>query len=234
MKVEAIKKPIFGLDKYVHFVILGLSSLNLIMEIISFGTNDQLNSYLSILLSLIGVSSFILILKGSKLGSVLAFIWAIPQIVIASKFPAYHFDLSQGTLISIFSFEQNGYNVEKHYAINILPIIILSMIVFKLKNGSLNKAFSIYGLNKDNQINFNAKIKQQYSLGENKILLVFDHKEGNFYQVIQIDKKEKSTFPDSSKSYSLISLQKDQISKKTLKVNDFTIVGEAKATLLNT
>lgn len=233
MKIESIKKPIWGIDQYLHYIILGLSIFNLIKELPTYGNESFLNSSASVFLSIIGVIAFVFTLKGKKIGNYLMIIWTLPQIIIFISSPEIHFDLTQGISFPIFSFEQTGLN-RQYFGINIVPIIIFGALIFKIKNSNLYGTFNFSAKKGDKILEFQSKIKQHFTFGKEKLMLVLDHQAGNFFHVVQIDISKKSRFPERGINYQLCTLNKSQADEKVLKAYDFAMVGEVMITLENT
>ncbi|PCI97279.1 MAG: hypothetical protein COB15_08125 [Flavobacteriales bacterium] len=238
MEVKEEKRPIWGIDKYLHFVVLGLSTLNLLQLFLTPFNYIDLNEICSILLSLVGLFSFWLIYKNKHGGELTIFIWSILQFVIFINYPSYSIDLSQGFSIPIGITSESsiyGYTDRQvSFSINIVAGILTSAAYFRLRNKKDYMELIFTPKSIENIDVFTSKILKAYSFGKDKRMLILAYTSESKSYAIQVNKNHKLDFIDSEIEYLLYEIDTKRIKEESLKPYDFKQLGNIKITPPNT
>ena len=229
MIAKATKRPLWGIDPYLHFIVLGLSVLN----IITFDLNlpvFRINDLLSVTLSAIGIFGFILAFKGYSKSNLLFLIWSIPQIIqikSVSISPIKHFfefDVSQGFSLPItFSTSSTINNFATNlnsFGINVIGICLLLIVIFKLKNKAIGKRLKIKSLNHVEQVELEATVLKEYILNNHKLIILDYAKNGKNY-VVQTSINDKIELWNEEKNFYLCEVDSNLIGNQEIKSSSF-------------
>lgn len=235
MELKAEKKPIWGIPEYLHFVVLGLSALNLIQLLPNLFSYFNQMEFWSILLSLGGLLSFFLVHKKKKGGNLIILIWSILQLVIYSNSPFMLFDFSQGISFPFgmtFESSTNGFITKQvSLQINILAILFISAAFYRLKNSFEKLQLNISTANITQLTDFTAKIIKTYSFGQDKKVFILDNTAEKKSYAIQIKENDKADFPHPETDYLLFEIDSIHTKKESFKSHDCTQLGYVRITI---
>jgi len=237
MEVKEEKRPIWGIDRYLHYVVLCLSGLNLLQLTPNLIDSVNLNVVSSILLSFVGLLAFWFIHKNKNGGELIIFIWSILQLIIFINLPFYSIDLSQGYSLPIgmtFESSANGFTTrEVSLSINIVAGILISASFFRLKNKNVYKALLVTPKSIENIDEFTSRILKTYSFGKDKKMLILDYTSGLKSYAIQINKENEINFENSDSEYLLCEIDTERIKEESFKPYEFKQLGNVKITMPN-
>jgi hypothetical protein len=237
MEVKEEKRPIWGIDRYLHFVVLGLSGLNLLQLSPGLIGYFNLNQAGSILLSFVGILAFWFIHKKKNGGELIMFIWSILQLIIFINQPLYTIDFSQGFSLPIgmtFKSSANGFTTrEVSLSINIVAGILVSASFFRLKNKNAYKELLVTPKSIENIDEFTSRILKTYSFGKDKRMLILDYTSGLKSYAIQINKENEINFENSDSEYLLCEIDTERIKEESFKPYEFKQLGNVKITMPN-
>lgn len=187
----------FSTDKIIPIVITILSLLNIVKN-----SNNLVS--LTVLLSLLGVFSAILIFLKNPISTKLVYIWLVAQIIVIEPI----FDLTQ---ILSFKFGVNLENASIN--LNILPIIALGIIKIIEASNLVGKVITLKKFRDgelDNILPLNGTITKRISLENEKNWLLVEldksfNYEGNTVNQILVKRKDDKTIKlKEKKQYSFL------------------------------
>jgi hypothetical protein len=226
------KRPLWGLDQYVHYFVLCLSVFNLIKTLV---TTMRSPSFfiISVLLSILGVVSFFLVYKKHRFGNLLIFIWAIPQLIIWSKTSTqtsevFIYDVVQGTSLPInFTSETSSETII--LSLNILAVAFLVLALFKLRNGIYQSTIYLTSINLKKPIQLTAQIKKIYTLDNKNRALILNTQSNGKYHALIAGKNDNLKFDNFGQVYSIFEINPSQLEKEQIRISEFKQVFKAKA-----
>lgn len=224
------KRPLGGLDEYVHYVVLILCSLNIIFKFYNFYQSEPLD-IMSIAISLIGISAFFMIRKGEKWGDIMLLIWIIPQLIswqhdtLSSQ---YEFDLSQGFSLPINIGAQGGIETFS-LGINVIAIGFLFVALFRIRHRIYQSTIYLTSIDLKNPIQLTAQVDKIYKMGEKQRVLVFNNLHNGSNYAMITDKSDKLKFDNFGQVYSICKVNSNIVEQPQLKASDFKKVFSAKA-----
>jgi hypothetical protein len=237
MEVKEEKRPICGIDKYLHFIVLGLSGINLVQLTPQLIDSVNINEVCSVLLSFVGLLAFWLIQKKKNGGELIILLWSILQLINFINHPFYSIDLSQGFSLPIgmtFESSTNGVTTrEVSLNINIIAGVLVSASFFRLKNKNTYKELLVRPKGIKNISEFTSKILKIYSFGKDKKMLILDYTSGLKSYAIQINKENKINFQNSEIEYLLCEIDTTRTKEESLKPYEFKQIGSVKITPSN-
>lgn len=199
MELIKLKKPFYGLEKYLHFIILGLSIWNIFYYTTSSFNFDK-NIILSLLISIFGMIIFYFkFFNKIKIFNLLALLWTLPQLFHYQDTNGHIFDLSQGTSFEITYLQDSimdGIYSSQYFAINAIAILILGILIFKVKNKYLYQNYFIIPASEDELKSFVNEIEEVFSFGKNNSLIVFKKKINEKKYAIKVENPKNLTNKD--------------------------------------
>lgn len=220
MEVKEEKRPLWGLDRYLHFVVLGLSILNLIRLSPQLSDGLDNNTIISMLVSLLGIIAFWLIHKKNKLGEIIVIVWCTVQFIVISYPPHISLDLSQGYLLPL------GFNGgETSIYINVIALVLFGLAVYRIKNRSLYQKIKINPIDQEGIPYFISEVHKSYTFGREQKMLLLSYNSGLKSFALLINKEDQ--LDNSEKEYLLCVIKTEKIKKKSLKTYEFKGLGNA-------
>ena len=224
------KRPLGGLDEYVHFIVLGLCSMNIIFKIYNFSQSEPLD-ILSLAISLIGVAAFFMIHKGEKWGELLLILWTIPQLVSWNQTTlssTYSLDLSQGFSLPINIGAQGGVETFS-LGVNMIAVGFLFVALFRIRHRIYQSTIYLTSIDLKNPIQLTAQVDKIYKIGEKQRVLVFNNLHNGSHYALIASKSDKLKFDNFGQVYSICKVNSNIVEQSQLKASDFKKVFSAKA-----
>lgn len=226
------KRPLWGIDAYVHYVVLGLSIFNLIFTTIA-GISGEPIDFISIALSILGVVTFFLMNRNNKWGNVLFLIWVIPQLILWSKttiqpFTSESIDLSQWLALPI-NITSDSLNEKTIISINTIAVGLLIIALFKLKHQIYQTTIYLTSIDLNEAIQLTAKIKKIYSFDNKQRALILNTQNNGQYYALVAEKSDKLRFDNFGRVYSIFEIHPDILQQEQIRISEFKKIFSAKA-----
>ncbi|MFT5780422.1 MAG: hypothetical protein ACI837_003384 [Crocinitomicaceae bacterium] len=239
MIARAASRPLWGVDPYLHFIVLGLSVVNILFLLPYLYVPEQLaNFMLELSLSLVGILAFFLTWKKYFIGNILMLLWVLPQLVVIQRVVNYgftssfSFDLTQGFSFP-FSFSSQSGGDSTSFGVNILAILLLVIALFRLKNRTIGRGLSINSIDLSDPVDISGSVINLLILPNRSQLLVLNyHSAEGMNYVIQTEVGDTLKFDDADQIYTLCALEKSWATQSTIKASQFTTLGTCKVSSL--
>lgn len=226
------KRPLWGVDAFVHYIVLGLCSLNIVFKLYSLYQGYPLD-LLSIGISLIGFSTFFLIQKGEKLGDVFFIIWIIPQLLILNQTPLSNlnsFDLSQGVSLPVNIWKHGG-DETFTLGVNLIAIALFGIVLFRIRHRVYQNTIYLTSIDLSTPVQLTAQVEKIYKIGTNQRALVFNKVQNGSHYAMLTNTSDKLKFDNFGQVYSICKVNSNIVEQPQLKASDFKKVFLAKASI---